>query len=233
MNLVIFGANGPTGRLLTKQALAEGHMITAFTRHPEIFPFREERLRVMSGDLMNFASVKQAVCGQDAVLSTFGVPYSNKPITAFSKGTAHIIQAMDYHKVRRLVCASSSVMNAYVRYHDTGGGFLFEKIIKPFLLNVVGRTAYEDTQRMETLVMNSDLDWTIVRPAGLFETPEVTDYRVAETFVGRFTSRADLTDCMLREVTNNRYLHKAIMVATISAKPNVFQLIMKEAFQKR
>jgi hypothetical protein len=37
---------------------------------------------------------------------------------------------------------------------------------------------YADQKRMETLVMNSHLDWTIVRPSGLFETEAVTDYRV-------------------------------------------------------
>ncbi|MFI1828302.1 NAD(P)H-binding protein [Streptomyces sp. NPDC020412] len=35
MKLVIFGANGPTGRLATQQALAEGHSVTAVTRRPE------------------------------------------------------------------------------------------------------------------------------------------------------------------------------------------------------
>ena len=45
-----------------------------------------------------------------------------------------------------------------------------------------GKTMYADLPRMETLVMDSDLDWTIVRPSGLFETPMVTEYRVAESF---------------------------------------------------
>jgi uncharacterized protein YbjT (DUF2867 family) len=35
MNIVIFGASGPTGRLLTRQALDERHTVTAVTRHPE------------------------------------------------------------------------------------------------------------------------------------------------------------------------------------------------------
>src|SRR6266536_2374375 len=149
MKIVIFGANGRTGQLLTKQALAEEYAVT----------------------------------GQDAVLSTLGVPCSRKPITLYSQGTAHIVQAMNHDGVRRLVCVSSSATDPQTRYHDTGGGFIFEKILKPIIINGIGRTLYADMQRMETLVMNSDLDWTIVRPSGLFETPTVTDYHVAEAFI--------------------------------------------------
>jgi putative NADH-flavin reductase len=57
MNLVIFGANGPTGRLLTKQALDKGHTVTAVTRHPEMFPLQHECLRVLHGDVFDLPSV--------------------------------------------------------------------------------------------------------------------------------------------------------------------------------
>ena len=164
MKLAIFGANGVTGRLLTKQALVEGHTVTAVTRHPETFPLCQERLQVVHGDVFDLASVEQAVCGQDAVLSTLGVPYSLKPITLYSKGITHINQAMHYAQVRRLICVSSSALDPQTRDHDTGGGFIFEKIIKPFILNRLGRTSYEDMQKMELLVMNSDFDWKIIRP---------------------------------------------------------------------
>src|SRR5713226_6450738 len=211
MKIVVFGANGPTGQLLTKQALAEGHTVTAVTRHPETFPLRRERLQVMRGDAFDLSSVEQAVAGQDAVLSTLGAPYSGKTITVYSQGTAHIVQAMNHYGVRRLVCVSSSATDSLTRFHDTGGGFIFEKILKPIIINSIGRTMYADMQRMETLVMNSHLDWTIVRPSGLFETPAVTDYQVAEAFIsGRYTSRADLADCMLQQLTNDQYLHKAV-----------------------
>lgn len=233
MRLVIFGANGQTGRLLTQQALAEGHTVTAVTRHPETFPLHQEGLQVLHGDAYDLASVEEAVCGQDAVLSTLGVPYSNKPITLFSEGIGHIIQAMDRCRVRRLVCVSSSALDPLVRDHDTGGGFLFEKLIKPFIMNVIGRTSYEDLRRMEMLVANSDLDWTIVRASGLFETPQVTDYQMGEGFIGRYTSRTDLADCLLKQLTSTRYLHKAVSVATVSTQPDMLQLIRREAFQKR
>ncbi|RKN39256.1 hypothetical protein D7294_22055 [Streptomyces hoynatensis] len=38
MRLAVFGANGPTGRLLTGQALAAGHRVTAVTRQPHALP---------------------------------------------------------------------------------------------------------------------------------------------------------------------------------------------------
>ena len=120
MHIAVFGANGPTGQHVTKQALAEGHTVTAVTRHPETFLLRHERLQVLRGDVFDLAAVERAVAGQDAVLSTLGVPYSRKTITLYSQGIAHIVQAMNYYRVRRLVCVSSSATDPQTRYHDTG-----------------------------------------------------------------------------------------------------------------
>lgn len=233
MNIVVFGANGPTGRLVTEQALAEGHTVTAVTRHPEAFPLEHERLTVVSADVLDLPSVERAVAGRDAVLSTLGVPFSRKEVTLYSRGTAHIVSAMKDNGVRRLVCVSSSTTDPSVRFHDTGGGLLFEKVLKPLITLTLGRTLYADMWRMETLVRESGLDWTIVRPAGLFHTPAVTDYQTAEAVIaGRFTSRADLADFMLRQLTDDRYLHKAVAVATFSAQPSVLDLIRSEAFKR-
>lgn len=230
MNIVVFGANGPTGRLLTKQAVAAGHAVTAVTRHPETFPLQDARLQVMGGDVFDLSDVEQAVAGQDAVLSTLGVPYSFKPITLYSQGTAHIVQAMTHSGVRRLVCVSSSAVDA----HETGGGFIFDKILQPLIISTLGRTMYADQKRMETLVMNSHLDWTIVRPSGLFETEVVTDYHVAEEHISRqFTSRADLADFMLHQLTTDQYLHKIAAVATFEVTPHLFEFLGREAFKRR
>ncbi len=232
MKLAIFGASGQTGQILTGRALVERYSVTAVTRHPEVFHHQQERLKVMRGDVFDLSSVEHAVCGQDAVLSTLGIPFSKKPITLYSKGIAHIIQAMDRYQVRRLICVSSSTLDPYTRYHDTGGGFIFEKFMKPLVMNVIGRTSYNDLQIMENLVMNSHLDWTIIRPSGLFETPEVTDYQVAERFIGRYTSRADLADFMLKQIMDKKYLHKAVAISTVSVQPNMLRLILKEAFRR-
>jgi nucleoside-diphosphate-sugar epimerase len=46
MKLAVFGANGPTGRLLTRLALGEDHDVVAFTRHPDAFPIEHPRLEI-------------------------------------------------------------------------------------------------------------------------------------------------------------------------------------------
>src|SRR3984893_16302022 len=204
MNMAVVGANGPTGRLLTAQALREGHAVSAFTRHPDTFPLRHEHLRVVHGDVFDPASVEEAVAGQDAILSVLGVPYSRKPISVFSEGTAHIIEPRNGHGVRRLVCVSPSAVDPRL---EPPGGILFKTVLQPLFVGVVGKTLYADQRRMEALVMSSDLDWTVVRPSGLFVATGVSDYAVAEDHItSRVTSRDDHADLLMRQETDDRYI---------------------------
>ena len=231
MHIVVFGANGPTGRLLTEQALSAGHTVTAFTRHAAAFPIEHPQLRVVQGDATDPIAVDAAIAGQDAVLSVIGTRYSRKPITLYSRSVANMIAGMRDHHVRRLVCVSSSVTDPTTASRDTGGGFVFERVLKPFISNVIGKTMYADLWAMEQLVTASDLDWTIVRPSGLFETAAVTDYQMAEGFLREhFTSRSDLAACMLEQATSDWYVRKVVAVATVAVKPQMVKLILKEAF---
>ena len=73
MNLLVFGATGGTGRALVRQALDQGHMVTAFARDPEKVKIRHENLRIASGDILDYNSVEAAVKSHDAVVSALGV----------------------------------------------------------------------------------------------------------------------------------------------------------------
>ena len=212
LRLVIFGANGPTGQLLTKQALAKGHSVTAVTRHPEQFGQQHEQLRVVYGDVYKPSSIAAAIENQDAVLSLVGVPYSWKPITVYSQSATAIVQGMQAAGVRRLLCTTSGGTNPH--FDLANEGFVFGCIIKP----IIGRTLYKDMRQQEKIVMASDVDWTIVRPAQLVTHPTVTSYQVKEAYMvpgQRRTAYPDLVDFMLSNMTDNRYLHKAVAVASI------------------
>ncbi|MFF1634821.1 NAD(P)-dependent oxidoreductase [Leifsonia sp. NPDC058248] len=233
MNIVLFGANGGTGRLLAREAAGQGHAVTAVTRHPETFPAAAGDIRVLAGDVYELADVRRAVAGADAVVSTLGVPYSRKPISIYTQGTGNIVAAMQQEGIRRLICVSSSATDPATRYHDTGGGFFFEKVLKPIITKTIGRETYADMQRMEELVRASDLDWTIARPSGLFETDGVTAYVTAEGFLAqRFTSRADLADALLRAAVDGGWSRRTMAVGTVEQQPRVLDLMRQEAFQR-
>ncbi|MFC9913944.1 NAD(P)-dependent oxidoreductase [Streptomyces sp. NPDC127197] len=226
MKLVIFGANGPTGRLATEQALTEGHSVTAVTRRPDAFPLSDAALRVVGADIMDAEAVDRAVAGHDAVISTVGVPYTKEPVTVYSEGTANVVKAMQSHGIRRLVCVSSIGVN----YEDAPGeSFIFRKLIVPVLLRM-GRPLYDDAARMEEIVRAGDLDWTIIRPAGLFDGTATTDYVVSTTrHPGWFTSRKDLADALVREGVDNRNVGATVEVITTQGVPSYFQVFVKEA----
>lgn len=229
MRIVIFGANGRTGRLLTEQALAAGHDVTAVTRRPLGFPITHDRLDVMGADVHDPQAVDQAVAGADAVLSTLGVPYVRKPIDVYSDGIRNVVAAMSRHGVKRLVVVSSSATEPY---HHADGGFLLNRVLQPLITATIGKTTYADMRCMEALVRGSDLEWTIMRPSGLFDAPAVSRYELHEEQApGIFTSRADLAASLLEQATDGRFVRKALAVTTSEGAPTLFQLIRHEAFK--
>lgn len=232
MKIALFGANGGTGRVLAAQGVDAGHQVTAVTRHPETFGLSHERLRVEVGDAMDADAVSAAVAGQDAVLSTLGVPFGKDPIRLYSVGTGNIIAAMKEHGVRRLACVSSSAVDPHT---DPAEGWVFNRVLQPYVVNGIGKTTYDDMRAMEAAVTASGLDWTIVRPSGLFGAPAVSDYRVSavEHLSGRYTSRADLADFLLRLASGTEFIGERPEVRTTEGTPNFFAFMWRETIKKK
>src|SRR5258708_37606039 len=113
MKLAVFGANGPTGRLVTQLALGEEHEVVAFTRHPDAFPIEHRRLVVAAGDVHDAAAVAAAVDGVDTVVSTLGVPFAKSAVDVYSDGAANIIAGMHAAGIKRLVSVSSSAIGPH------------------------------------------------------------------------------------------------------------------------
>jgi len=211
MKFAIFGANGPVGLILTEMALEQGHEVTAVTRRPDEFPIEHEHLNVVRGDVFNLDDVEAAIQGNETVISLFGVPYSFGPIEVYSKGTANIIEAMSKLGLKRLVCCTSGGTNP--KFDLSSEGIIFGLIIKP----IIGRTMYKDMRDMEELVMASDLDWTIARPARLMDSDEVGDYRTAQGYMVekmRETNKHDLAHFMLEEAVDPKHTHQALAIAS-------------------
>jgi uncharacterized protein YbjT (DUF2867 family) len=231
MNIVVFGANGPTGRLLVSQALEAENRVTAFTRKPEAFPLAHPQLVVSPGDVNDTDAVSGAIEGQDVVLSTLGVPYGKQPITVYSVGLTNILAGMRKHSVKRVACVSSSATDPSAGSH---GGWFFEHVLQAYVTGVLGKTLYDDMRRMEAIVTASDTDWTIVRPSGLFDAQDVSAYETGRDYLpGTFTSRADLANFVLRQASESTYSRAIAAVTTKDGAPSLLQMIRREAFAKR
>ena len=195
MKIVIFGASGRTGIITVFQALEKGHQVIAFTRKSSSVTIQHKNLLIHQGDILEYEKVKQAVEGQDVVISALGVE-SRKYTTVLSEGTANIIRAMNELKVKRFICMSS----AGILGND--GGFWFGKIILPLFLKQI----FEDKKRQMKLIQESNLEWVLIRPVGLTDAPKTGKYQIYDKIPGSATiPRADVADFMLKLMTNKKY----------------------------
>lgn len=228
MRLVIFGANGATGRLLTRRALDAGHSVVAVTRHPGAFPIAGAALTVAEADVRDADAVTAVVDGADAVLSTLGVTFTMDPVDTYSIGVGHIVTAMHRTGVERLAVVSSTAIADYPGRTDTP---LALRLVQPVISRVFGKTLYADMRRMEDIVAASGLNWTIVRPSGLFDLPDVTEYLAGRRDpVGAFTSRTDLADYLLK-LAGSPETGATVTISTTVDTPSMWQLLRREALK--
>ncbi|MHC9296448.1 NAD(P)-dependent oxidoreductase [Mycobacterium sp. LTG2003] len=228
MRIVIFGANGQTGRVLSHQAIDAGHTAVAVTRNPRDFPLSDRHLSVAGADVRNRATLNGVLDGADAVLSALGVPFSRQPIDTYSTGVANIVASMKQAGVRRIAVVSSTAVAHYPG--RTGAPFAL-RFFEPVIKNTIGKTTYDDQRRMEEIVRASGLDWTIVRPSGLFDLPHVTDYIAGQVDpVGMFTSRTDLAHYLLT-LADRPGKSDTVTVSTVNDTPTLWQTIRREAFK--
>ncbi|MDH2416205.1 NAD(P)H-binding protein [Nocardioides sp. CER19] len=228
MRVVIFGANGATGRLLTRQALDAGFDVVAVTRHPVTFPIEHPRLTVAEGDVHDRRATAEVMAEADVVLSTLGVPFTRKPISLYSDGIASITEAMGKHGLTRVVVVSSSATEP-IRHAD--GGFLLNRVMQPMITRTIGKTTYADMRAMEEHLRSGLLDWTVMRPGGLFDADLVSDYELHEDSSERvFTSRVDLAASVLAQASSSTWSRKYVAVNTVTGVPTLLQMIRREAF---
>src|SRR6266851_10380985 len=146
MKLTIFGATGATGTRLVEQAVAADHEVSAVVRDPARFGVPDrQRLRIVTADVMDPASIGPAVAGTDAVLSAIG-PHGTGRTTISQDSVRSIIHAMREAGVRRLVTVSGSVVA------DEGESPYLRYLLKPLVRGTLLRHVCADMRQAEDQV---------------------------------------------------------------------------------
>ncbi|MGI5132864.1 NAD(P)-dependent oxidoreductase [Pseudonocardia sp. CA-107938] len=186
--VAVFGASGRTGRIVVDELLAAGYEVTAVVRNPGTFA--TDAQRVVRADVRDETSVREAVAGHDAVVSTIGS--GRRPDGLYSASAKSLVSALEDANVKRLVVISSGG----APIDDPGLPVFFRAVIRPLFFGEL----YADMRAMEEVVRASSLEWTLVRPARLTDTAATGNYRVADGTNprgGGKLSRADLARFVL------------------------------------
>ena len=208
--VLIIGATGGTGRELVKQALARGYSISVLIRNPAEVDFASE-VRTFTGDVLNVESLKRAVSGQDAVISSLGSGATGpfRQMSMLSQGTRNLISAMQSEGVKRLICITGIGAGESKGY----GPWYYNLLIQPLLL----RGVYEDKTRQEQEVKQSGLDWTIVRPSTFTDNPPrgagaVKSFVRMKDVRARTIGRSDVARFCLDELETGRHQRQAPVI---------------------
>jgi putative NADH-flavin reductase len=210
MKLTIFGATGATGTCLTEQAIAAGHEVTAVVRDPARLAVpAQQRLRIVTADVLDPASISRAVAAADAVLTAVGAQGTG-PSTLRQDSARSIIQAMREAGARRLLAVSGSVVA------DEGDSPYLRYLLKPLVRGTFLRHVCADMRGAEDEIRASSLDWTIFRPPSLTDKAAKGTYRTAidRNLPHCFSiSRADLATCMLTLLDDPATVHRHVCIA--------------------
>ena len=226
MKITIIAATGGVGRQLASQAVAAGHDVTAVARNAAKLPpdVLAAGARVVAADLArpDLRVLESAVAGADAVLSALG-PHNNSDAGIAAPGTKAITDAMRAAGVRRIVAISAAPVGTtpspgrpHPPRHDPGEGF-FMRHVGTRIAKILFGKVYDDLARMEDVLRDSGLDWTILRPPQLTGKPLTGRYRTARgrnVRGGRSIPRADVADYMLALLAQPDTIGQVIGIAT-------------------
>ena len=200
-SIVVFGANGTTGRVIVEEGVRAGYTVTAAVRRPETFlqgrPCDAPQPHVVRADVLEPDSLRSAITGHDAVVSAIG-PAGLHAGGLYSTAARNLVAAMADTGPRRLIVLSS----AGARRDDPHHAFLY-RVLARTLMNEL----YSDMRAMEDILHDSPLDWTVVRPGRIVDEPTGA-YEVLDGLTPKgdpSIPRSDLARFVVGQVDDTRW----------------------------
>ena len=216
MKVAIFGASGATGKLLTQRCVDAGYQVTALLRNPVKFSMLD-RVHVIQGSAFEPAPVRQTIDGADVVFSALGAN-SLKKEDVLERAVPQIISAMQQtatqaKPVRRLiVLGSAGAMPNSLDKQPAWRRWIVQNIVYNTFLKwpVASQISQWNT------LSHSSLDWTMVMPPMLTNTPGHGTYRIDGEALppnGSRISREDVADFMMQQITSPQWIRKGVYIS--------------------
>jgi putative NADH-flavin reductase len=212
MKVTIFGATGFSGQAILADSIKQGHEVTILVRDASKIPIKHQNLTIVEGNVLNPQTVASVLHHQEAVIQCLGVSGKGdgKPTTFISDATKIIVDEMQNQKIKRLIAMSNVGAGNSIAFQP----WFFTKIILPYFMKWL-KVIIEDKNRMEPIIMNSNLDWTIVRCPNIVDKP--AKGRCNATLDGKGLKLSitlpDLSKFMIDQLTQKVFIKQAPSVS--------------------
>jgi putative NADH-flavin reductase len=168
MKVTIFGATGFSGQAILAESLKQGHKVTILVRDTSKVQIKHNNLTVVEGNVLDAPTVASVLNQQESVIQCLGVggTGNGKPTTFISDATKVIVDEMQKLNIKRLIAMSNVGAGNSITFQP----WFFTKIILPYFMQWL-KVIIDDKNRMEPIIMNSNLNWTIVRCPNIVDKP--------------------------------------------------------------
>lgn len=205
MKITVVGASAGVGRQVVACAVRRGHEVTALARSAMAGP-DWEGVNPVQGDALDPEVLQRALEGAEAVVVALGTRKNTEKTTLFSDFARVLLNMKRVHDAR--------VPVLFITGFGAGESAQAAPFIVRLLLRFLLKDVYADKTRMEELVADSDLAWTLVRPGQLLDTPASGQYRVETEFYRgmptRAISRADVAEYCVAQCESQKHLHTRV-----------------------
>jgi putative NADH-flavin reductase len=208
MKVVIFGATGFSGKAILKEALAKDYRVTILVRNAKAVNVQHKNLTIAEGNVLDSREVNKVLQNQDAVIQCLGVngKGDGKPTTFVSDANKIIMDEMSKSNVKRLIAMSIAGSGNSINFVP----WIVKKIALPYFMKWL-QVLIDDKNRMEPMIMKTQLDWTIVRCAGIIDKP--AKGKVNDTLTGKGLKFAitltDMAKFMVTQLEEKKYIKQA------------------------
>jgi putative NADH-flavin reductase len=208
MNITIIGASGGIGLETVKRGLHRKHSITTLSRS-EIEIEEKKSLKIILGDATNKADLLNSIQHAEAIIVTLGTGKNMKSTTLFS----------DFAKLFVEIHRENKIDVPFISVTGFGAGEsknYVSWLVKMFL-NFFLKDVYADKTKMEEIITESNLNWTVVRPGRLLDKELTEKYRVENKLFKGINiggiSRADVADFLIKQAENQTEFKKYIGIS--------------------
>jgi putative NADH-flavin reductase len=208
MNITIIGASAGIGLETVKRGINRNHLITTLSR-TEIEIVEKKSFNMILGDATNKVDLLNSIQSADALIVTLGTGKNMKATTLFSDFAKLIVEIHSERKIE--------IPLIFVTGFGAGESKNYVPWLVKMFLKYLLKDVYADKTKMEEIIVNSDLKWTVVRPGRLLDNKLTEIYRVENKLFKGINiggiNRADVADFLIKQAEKQTELKKYIAIS--------------------